>query len=384
MNSRTLLPILSLALLMLAAPAVALSPMAVPGWAQVNSDGFGDARNAIGPLAVFNGTLYAGTWSNATDHPAQVWRAADGKHWSEFSPPWSDTTESAYDLAVFDGRLYVGVDRTDSAGGEVWRTDGNDWEASATAGFGNAQNIGINALTVFSATLYAVTTNPTTGPEIWRSATGDSGDWQHVAADLSNGPATQDVVLEELAGQLFLGLGREQAPGRFLGELWRSSDGQTWTPVFTDGLGNSNNSIVSALTEFDGYLYLGFRNISEGGEVWRSLDGENWSRVLAGGLGNRANSRPYGLFVFQDHLYLVFSNTSTGAEVWRLRSSDDTTWIPVVTGGWGDANNGYADYFDKGAAVFEGRLYLGTLNRVTGGEVWLQLDHRQHLPLVVH
>ncbi len=383
MKASKLMPLLGLALLLLAAPAIAQAPVAVPGWAQVNSDGFGDARNAIGPLAVFNGALYAGTWSNAADHPAQIWRAADGKRWSHFSPPWSEATESAYDLEVFGDYLYVGVDRTDGAGGEVWRTDGVDWEQVAVDGFGNSQNIGINALAAFSNTLYAVTTNPTTGPELWRSATGAGGDWQRIATDLSNGPAAQDVVLEELAGQLFLGLGREQGSGRFLGELWRSADGQTWTPMFTDGLGNSNNSIVSALAEFDGYLYLGFRNISEGGEVWRSQDGQNWSQVLAGGLGNLANSRPYGMFVFQDHLYLVFSNTSTGAEVWRLRSGNAATWQLVITGGWGDVNNGYVDYFDKGGAVFEGQLYLGTLNRVTGGEVWLQLDHRQHLPLIV-
>src|SRR4030067_3405000 len=93
--------------------------------------------------------------------------------------------------------------------------------------------------------------------------------------------------------------------------------------------------------------------------------------MFTGGLGKAANGRPYGLIVHGNYLYLVFSNDETGAEVWR--SADGATWRPVMQGGWGDSNNWYADYFDKAAAEFQGQLYIGTLNWVNGGDIWMKL-----------
>ena len=97
----------------------------------------------------------------------------------------------------------------------------------------------------------------------------------------------------------------------------------------------------------------------------------SWTPVFTGGLGNPVNGRPYGLVVFDDRLYLVFSNLDTGAEVWS--TEDGATWVRLMEGGWGDSNNGYVDYFDKGAVVLNDGLYSGTMNWAHGGEVWLVL-----------
>jgi hypothetical protein len=102
--------------------------------------------------------------------------------------------------------------------------------------------------------------------------------------------------------------------------------------------------------------------------------------VVSGGLGNVNNDRPYGLYVFNDRLYLVFSNATTGAEV--LRTADGSAWERVSWTGWGDSNNVYADYFDKGAATLHQGLYIGTGNQANGGEIWLLL-HEVYLPLVL-
>ena len=104
----------------------------------------------------------------------------------------------------------------------------------------------------------------------------------------------------------------------------------------------------------------------------------NWTAALTGGYV--ANSRPYGLIVFNDQLYLVFSNVDTGAEVWQ--TGDGVSWRQISAGGWGDSNNGFADYFDKGAVVFNQALYIGTVNNVDGGEIWQRL-HQLYLPLVL-
>jgi hypothetical protein len=53
-----------------------------------------------------------------------------------------------------------------------------------------------------------------------------------------------------------------------------------------------------------------------------------------------------------------------------------------MQGGWGDAGNGFADYFNKAAAIFDDSIYIGTENDSTGGQVW-QMLREIFLPLVV-
>jgi len=150
--------------------------------------------------------------------------------------------------------------------------------------------------------------------------------------------------------------------------------------VFTDGLGNPNNGRMS-MAEFDGDFYIGFRNIVQGGEVWRSSDGSSWEPVFTGGLGQPSNGRPYGLIVADGALYVVFSNPQTGARVWR--TFDGAEWQRCNDDGWDDPANTLADYNDKAATVFDLNLYIGTMNDSTGGEVWRALLANQlFLPLV--
>jgi hypothetical protein len=139
----------------------------------------------------------------------------------------------------------------------------------------------------------------------------------------------------------------------------QEQDGRAWSP--------------SGMTAFDAeafgsHLYFGTGAWDGSGEVWRSADGTEWEPVVTGGLGDPYNGRPYGLIAFDGHLYLVFCNVITGAEVWR--SNNGTTWEQVADAGWGDTNNSYADYFDKAAAVFSDRLYIGTFNSANGGDIW--------------
>lgn len=341
----------------------------VPGWKQVNINGFGDPGNGfVSTLDVFDGYMYAGTWS------AKIWRTSDGQTWTQVAPSNWPTSTGVFDAISFGSYLYVGT--AADGGGEIWRTDASSWEQVVSAGFGITQNYGINALTVFSDTLYAATSNRDGVLQVYRSSIGNAGTWTAVVTDGFGGNGVwQDVTMDVYNGFLYLGLGRNG-----VAELWRTADGTTWTPVFTDGLA-PNNTQVSAMAEFNGGFYIGLRNVTTGGEVWRSADGINWTPVITGGLGSPNNGRPYGLIVFDGRLYLVFSNLVTGAEVWR--SADGTTWEKVADAGWGDSNNYFADYFDKGATIFTNRLYIGTSNWANGGEVWLFLHNRVYLPLVL-
>ena len=65
------------------------------------------------------------------------------------------------------------------------------------------------------------------------------------------------------------------------------------------------------------YLYVGTRNTSTGAEVWRSSDGTTWTQVNTDGFGDSNNGGAYSMAVLGSYLYVGTRNTSTGAEVWR-------------------------------------------------------------------
>ncbi|MBI5032935.1 MAG: PQQ-like beta-propeller repeat protein [Chloroflexi bacterium] len=359
-------------------PIVANSPQAiVPGWQQSNTSGFGiPSNNTISALEVFNSQMYATTWNDAG---AQVWRTSDGKAWSQFTPGSPYTTTVIYDAKAFGNYLYIGTYL--DTGGEIWRTNGTTWERVATGGLGDANNITFSAFAVYSNTLYVATGNLTTGVEIWRSTTGNSGSWTQVNTDGFGGGVCWDAItLDTFGGYLYAGIGRAVGGTGSIAELWRTNNGTNWNPVFTNGLGNANNTYLSAMAEYKGHLYIGMRNTVNSGNIYGTTNGTTFNSITTNGFYNPNNTRPYGLYVSGNVLYIVFSNYATGAEVWKTDGSG--WWTRVMQGGWGDANNKNADYFDKAAVTFNNSLYIGTGNDVTGGQIWLML-RQLYLPLIM-
>jgi DNA-binding beta-propeller fold protein YncE len=338
------------------------------GWSQININGFGKPTNVIGPLEQYDGYAYAGTWN---DDGPEVWRTSDRSTWELVAQSTTSAT-AIHDLQAFGTDLYWSMEN-EGQGAEIWRWDGTTATQVVSGGFDNTNNYVVEALVEFSDVLYAVAHNRTDSEvEIWRSATGDSGSWSKFATlDDAGSGLSADVY----AGALLVGM---QRGGK--ATMW-ASDGVTWSYAFTDGLRSANNTHVAAMAEFEGYLYIGVRNAAMGGEVWRTDDGVSWSRVISGGLGNASNARPYGLIVYGNQLYVVFSNFATGSEVWR--TANGTLWHRIGHIGWGDSCNIIADYFNKGAVVFDGKLLIGTGNWAHGGEVW-QLDWVDvYVPLVL-
>jgi hypothetical protein len=361
--------------------AIASATVSVPGWMQSNASGFGQPENfSIGALDTFGNQLYAGTWN---DSGAQVWRTADGQAWNQVTPTWNPSNTVVYDMAPFGSYLYVGTVGNEA---EIWRTDGTTWGQVVSGGLMDADNIGISALAEFGGDLYAATANlPPAGGgtghgvEVWRSPNGNAGSWVQVNADGFGSPTWQDVTMDVYQGHLYVGLGRVTGGGA-LAELWRSGNGTTWTPVFTDGLGYAGNSHVSAMAEFQGDFYIGLRNTTNGGQVWRSANGVDFTPVFTDGLGEVARGRTYGLIVYEGRLVVVFGKMATGAEVWQ--SADGLTWQPIATGGWGNGNNVLAGSFDKAVAIFRDGLYIGTANFADGGQIWRRL-RVAYLPVVL-
>lgn len=342
-------------------------------WGQVNPSGFGDrASGMIGALAAFNGQLYAGA-GNANG--AQIWRRA-GTSWSPVITNGLGITHNAGidHLYPFDGLLYASTGN-EMDGGEVWRSsNGLNWTRVVTQGFGDLTNVEVMRFAVFSDTLYASTWSYTTthGTEVWRSSTGNTGDWSRVVTNGFNGDTNNGVVLafELFNGYLYAGT-MNSATG---GEVWRSSTGSagSWTQANVDGFGSAGNIGVSALSAFDGYLYAAVHTSfgSGGAQVWRcqTCDGSDWTKVVDNGFGNVNTRRMPALEVFGNNLYLAIGNTNNGLEVWR--TANGTHWEQVGFNGFGDVRNN-ATYWDNAVTVFNNGLYIGTINYATGGQIWV-------------
>ncbi len=162
--------------------------------------------------------------------------------------------------------------------------------------------------------------------------------------------------------------------------VW-SWDGLTWrqevgggaagTPT-APGFGDPKSNNVSSVAVYSGRLFMGIRNPVSGCRVW-SWDGESWRQEVGGGeagtpaapgFGDPHNTDVTSMAVFEGRLYAGTLN-SGGCEVW---SFDGDAWEPVSRGGFGDAENLGA----SAMAEYYGSLYVGTYNNDynSGCQVW--------------
>ena len=355
----------------------------VPGWAQVNVNGFGDRDNGIVlSLGSFGGSLYAGTDNK---NGAQLWRMNSAGAWSSLTTSgFGDRSNGGINtLLEFNSQLYAGTWNWNAAtnasnGGQVWRSpDGVTWQRVVPNGFGDPTNGEVFRFVVFGNHLYASTWSYTGahGGEIWRSASGNTGDWSRVVTN-GFGDAGNFVVgsLAVLTNYLYAGTFNELTGG----EIWRTNDGTTWQQVNLDGFGDPDTWAISSMAAFDGYLYVSVRNSLQ---VWRCrrCNGTDWQPVVQDGFGTPATNKASALEVVGDTLYLVVGNYSTGMEVWRTQ--DGFEWSQIGFAGFGDSNN-RAPYWDNSVLAFDDRLWIGTWNSANGGELWKYLPLRVYMPVM--
>jgi sugar lactone lactonase YvrE len=353
-----------------------------PNWRQVNISGFGDSEQGTGALVSFGGKLTAGTYMFGGG--ANLWQLNGGWTQAATGGLGDPTNVGITRLFEFGGQLYAGVDNWDEAanrstGAQLLRSaDGTTWNPVMTGGFGRIDNGGIFAIDAFSGTLYAGTYSYTSthGAELWRSATGNAGDWQQVVPNGFGTPNNRAIwSLADYNGYLYAGTFNTQSGP----EIWRSSDGLSWNRVATNGFGASSLTMIFALEPFNGYLYAAaWSNPSlntTDSTLWRcqTCDGSDWQPVTPLRFGNAANVAVESLIVYNRMLYAFTANLSTGMEVWR--TSDGATWAQIGFAGLGDANN-YYPLYDNATVIHNGNLYVGVWNNAGGGKIWQYIPER--------
>lgn len=241
----------------------------------------------------------------------------------------------------------------------------NTWGQVNANGFGNGNNGFITALEVWGDSLFAGASNWEEGGSVWWYDT-SVPTWTQVSEPGFSATYTNTngavIDLAVFNNYLYASTGWSEN----VGQLWRSSNGTSWMPVSTDGLGNSNNIALTGFGEYNGYLYLGTNNNTDGAEIWRSQTGNpgEWSRVFTGGGDNVNNHIANSFLEFDGYFYVSCENDDQGMTIWR--TSNGTTWTQVNSDGFGDADNTLAG----GLAEFNGYLYIGTRNDITGAQLW--------------
>lgn len=358
----------------------------VPGWRQVNVNGFG-VRSRYLPLdmIVRGDTLYLSVYDWVGR--ASLWKTADFSSWeqvisSNFIPDYSGII---YSLADYGDYLYAGTSTWDETtyeylGGEIWRSlDASTWEKVVDQGFGYPEiNDDIDLLYEFDNILYATTWSYSAGAQIWRSADGQN--WENEMSGGYNDPNTGGIPdLVEHNGDLYAGTwGYYESRAR----VFRQDSPGVWTAVTPASFSSSYNNGITAMASFDGYLYVGTRNNFSGGEIWRCQacnDSDGWNQVITPGYGNIDNSIISAFSIFNNQLFAITYNQVTGAEIWR--SADGLTWEQIGFGGLGDSQN-IRLYASDSAIEFRDTLVLGFLNQMNGLEIWQFLHNKLFLPII--
>jgi hypothetical protein len=355
-----------------------------PQWVQVNSSGFGDPNmGLISSLESFKGRIFASASPDllpTRPGVAQVWSMGPRGKWT---PMMTDGFGNPNNFGInhlftFRNRLYAAT-MNYTEGGEVWRSrDGRHWQQVASGGFGDPLMGEIFRFFEFKGQLYVGTVSYHPGDygfDLWRSSTGDPGDWTRVVANAFGNPLGYVLAVEaQYDGYLYVGTCSAGTGA----EIWRTTDGENWEQVpisFGEGIWS-----VDALAVYKGYLYAGtFETWPDvgitGDRLFRcqKCDGSDWEQVVFDGFGNPNTGYESALAVYRGQLYFVVGNPVEGLQVWRTKNGLD--WEQVAWNGFDNPNN-LNPYFSNSVAVLYGQLFIGTLNLVDGGQVWMLQDCR--------
>jgi hypothetical protein len=310
------------------------------------------------------------------------------------------SSEEGFEVLVFNGHLYVGMEADNSLGARLWRTKSGvaiptsqaDWEEVTADGSGYPfgvsnvqQNDHVDSLAEFNNQLYVSTANggsSTYGTRVFRSSSGDPGTWQDAIADYGPGFGEQENTnfkdMQVFDGRLCGGTNNY-----FYGaEVWCTADGSSWEQKNVNGFGKhvpeALNTEVWSGAVYQDALYFGVQNLGDRVSIrfddddvakvfrTRDLDGTPaWEEVYRGEPGSR---RADLLGELNGYLYLAVSSEA-GIVVLRSAGGDPGSWQQVNLNGMnGDADN-HSTVVD-GTAIYNHGLYVAVTHRNAGFELW--------------
>ena len=262
------------------APSSEPSPSATPGplivdWQRVSNPGLGSANEIAGSAAAGGHFVVVGA---RTDDEGVVWTSSNGRDWSE---PTLPSVPGGY-LQLFDvsgvGKGFIAVgDTSDDQGNTtavaLYSPDGTTWEQ-----FNNADLSGwtYDQVAVVGSTIVLAASSNTGSGFVTSTDSGQT--WSQ--PDDSSGPAKAGV-LELTATDTDFWAFTSTTSGPAAIQVWRSSDGSSWTSVGTipDSAAAVNGRIEVADGPAGWVLAAPANGNHKKDYVWTSADGATWQAV---------------------------------------------------------------------------------------------------------
>ncbi|HEY3520541.1 MAG TPA: hypothetical protein VGK80_05805, partial [Rhodanobacteraceae bacterium] len=373
-------------------PRVAVADC-TPSFRQVNVDGFGNRYNLYAwSMQVFNGRLFVGTMNQQTG--GEIW-AYDGTQWQQvLKQNMRRTGNTGFrSMIIFHGFLFTGG-TNDTYGAELWRTsDGVHWRKIVAGGFGDKNNESIRGVAIFQDKLYIGLQNASgSGGQLWRSADGVT--FEPVNTDGFGD--TTNISMHSMAvlnGQLYIGTKNKDT----LLQVWRTSDGDNYEQVVgpnaavPSGFGIPDNILTQSMYVYNNVLYLGTGNSKPNGDsshgfsVMRTTNGTQWQPITVNGGGDIDNRFAWRFFAYQGYLWMGIGNfnieNGEGGQALRSVTGNQGSWEVMVGPNSPYAPTGFGNWMNWGIRTFaeyNGKLYLGTAQcwqdwcdpDVTGAAIW--------------
>ena len=277
-------------------------------WERVNQPGFGSDYNmSVVAMAEYGECLYAMTRNEAEG--AEVWMTS-GTGWEQVLFPGSETN-GIYgnswinnvwgDIMIFQGKLYFGFSSglqgsvLKSTGCEVWRYDGESWEAVISDRKDTEESGTITEISGCADDDGDITAQITDNTKSW-----DTDEWKDGVLQITSGNGkyrrfdiisntgdTLTIQQNEVAGDG----GTEYTvcdskhyknpypPYEYdLGAVTVGDSYEIGTGYDENGFGNYWNKTINKMTVFDNKLYVSTAlNYEYGAQVWYTEDGDSWA-----------------------------------------------------------------------------------------------------------
>jgi len=162
-------------------------------------------------------------------------------------------------------------------------------------------------------------------------------------------------------------IGGENNDGDWLGDIWSSADGSTWTNIFLTapfGQVAYHDTIV-----YNGRMYLIAGDDATGNtKVWSTPDGENWTEETANAFLGRVSHKAV---VHNNTLYVLGGEDIAGNKLNQIwQSTNGSIWTQVTTNSIFPARNHHtATVYNNKVWVIGGRTTTGF-----GNDIWYSIN----------
>lgn len=307
------------------------------------------------------------------------------------------TSEEGFEVAVYGGQLYLGMEADNDWGARIWRTRAGvniadaqiDWEEVAAVdevpfGDGSTQdgvyrNDHVDSLISFQGALYASTANgggTTQGTMIYSSTTGAPGTWVPVIEPGFGDVNNVNFKDMQIFGDWLCGGTQNWETGA---EVRCTQDGTTWHLKNDPGFDVPRLYEIWSGHVYENALYVGAQQKDacdtgawqdDTGYLYRttSLNAAQptWTPVFTGAVGSY---RIDVLGDFDGYLYISHRDPDEGIVILRSATGDAGSWQGVNVPGMDGTVENMGTVVD-GAAVYNGALYVAVANLMSGAEVW--------------